>query len=135
MSEQDRFVPGVPNWVDLTTPQLQAAQDFYGGLFGWTFDDSGTAPRGGRYLLAQLDGGAVGALAQGDTASWNSYVLVDSLDDTAGRVRDAGGQILGDPTDVAQGRVLASPTLRARSCGSGSHAAAAEPTSSTPMAR
>ena len=107
MSEQDRFVPGVPNWVDLMTPQLQAAQDFYGGLFGWTFDDSGTAPRGGRYLLAQLDGGAVGALAQGDTASWNSYVLVDSLDDTAGRVRDAGGQILGDPTDVAQGRVLA----------------------------
>jgi predicted enzyme related to lactoylglutathione lyase len=107
MSEQDRFVPGVPNWVDLTTPQLQAAQDFYGGLFGWTFDDAGGAPGGGRYLLAQLDGGAVGGLMQGEPGGWNSYVLVDSVDDTAGRVRAAGGRVLGEPTDIEQGRVLA----------------------------
>ena len=106
MSEQDRFVPGVPNWVDLTTPQLQAAQDFYGALFGWTFTDAGPAPGGGRYLLAQLSGGAVGALAQGEPGSWNSYVLVDSLEDTAERVRAAGGRVLGQPTDVEQGRVV-----------------------------
>jgi len=107
MSEQDRFVPGVPNWVDLTTPQLQAAQDFYGGLFGWTFDDAGAAPSGGRYLLARLNGEAVGALTEGEPVGWNSYVLVDSVDDTAARVRAAGGQVLGEPTDVEQGRVLA----------------------------
>lgn len=107
MSEQDRLVPGVPNWVDLTTPDPQAAQDFYGALFGWSFEDAGRAPSGGRYLLAQLDGGAVGALVQGEPAAWSSYVLVDSLDDTAERVRAAGGQVLGGPTDVEQGRVLA----------------------------
>ena len=107
MSEQDRFVPGVPNWVDLTTPQPQAAQDFYGGLFGWSFVDAGPAPDGGRYQLAQLDGGAVGALVQGDTAAWNTYVLVESVDETAERVRAAGGHVLGMPTDVEQGRVLA----------------------------
>ncbi|HYO33711.1 MAG TPA: VOC family protein [Nocardioidaceae bacterium] len=107
MSEQDRFVPGVPNWVDLTTPQPQAAQDFYGALFGWSFADSGPAPGGGRYLLARLNDGAVGAIVQGEPAGWNSYVLVDSVDETAERVRAAGGQVLGEPTDVEQGRVLA----------------------------
>ena len=86
MSEQDRFVPGVPNWVDLTTPQPQLAQDFYGGLFGWSFTDAGPAPGGGRYPLAQLDGGAVGGLVQGDAAAWNTYVLVESVDETAERV-------------------------------------------------
>ena len=84
MSEQDRFVPGVPSWVDLTTPQLQVAQDFYGGLFGWTFDDAGAAPGGGRYLLAQLDGSAVGGLMQGERGGWNSYVLVDSVHASGG---------------------------------------------------
>ncbi len=107
MSEQDRFVPGVPNWVDLTTPQLQAAQDFYGGLFGWTFADAGPAPGGGRCVLAQVDGGAVGALVEGEPIAWNSYVLVDSVTETAERVRAAGGQVRGEPADLAQGRVLA----------------------------
>jgi uncharacterized protein len=107
VSEQDRFVAGVPNWVDLTTPQLQAAQDFYGGLFGWTFADAGPAPGGGRYLVAQLDGGAVGALVQGDPGGWNSYVLVDSVDETAEQVRATGGRVLGAATEVEQGRVLA----------------------------
>jgi predicted enzyme related to lactoylglutathione lyase len=107
MSEQDRFVPGVPNWVDLTTPRPQAAQDFYSGLFGWSFDDGGPAPGGGQYLLARLPDGAVGALVQGEPAGWNSYVLVDSVDDTAERVRAAGGRVLAEPVDVEQGRVLA----------------------------
>jgi len=107
MSEQDRFVPGVPNWVELTTPDLHAAQNFYGGLFGWTYVDAGPAPAGGSYLLAQLGGGAVGALVQGEKAGWNSFVLVDSVDETAERVRAAGGRVLGQPTEVEHGRVLA----------------------------
>lgn len=107
MSEQDRFVPGVPNWVDLTTPQPKAAQDFYGALFGWTYEDAGPAPGGGRYLVAQLDGGAVGGLMQGEAGGWSTYVLADSLDSTAERVIAAGGQVLWDPTDVEHGRVLA----------------------------
>ena len=107
MSEQDRFVPGVPNWVELRTPDLQAAQDFYGPLLGWTFEDAGAAPGGGRYLLANLGGGAVGGVVQGQPGGWHSYVLVDSVDDTAERVLAAGGRVLGQPTDVPQGRVLA----------------------------
>jgi predicted enzyme related to lactoylglutathione lyase len=106
MSEQDRFVPGVPNWVELTTPDLRSAQDYYGELFGWTFSEAGQAPGGGPCLVAQLGGGAVGAVVQGEPARWNTYVLVDSVDETAERVRAAGGRVLGQPSTVEQGRVL-----------------------------
>jgi predicted enzyme related to lactoylglutathione lyase len=33
-------------------------------------------------------------------AMWNSYIWVDSADDTAGKVRAAGGQVFTDPFDV-----------------------------------
>jgi predicted enzyme related to lactoylglutathione lyase len=31
------YVTGSPNWIDLGTPDVEAAKVFYGGLFGWTF--------------------------------------------------------------------------------------------------
>ena len=38
MSEQDRYIPGVPCWIDTTQPDPDAAAAFYGDLFGWKFD-------------------------------------------------------------------------------------------------
>lgn len=29
------YVPGAPNWVDLGTPDVDAAAAFYGAVFGW----------------------------------------------------------------------------------------------------
>ena len=34
------------------------------------------------------------------SAVWNTYVWVDSADETAGKVRDAGGTVLSEPFDV-----------------------------------
>ena len=39
MSEQDRYIPGVPCWIDTTQPDPAAAAAFYGGLFGWELED------------------------------------------------------------------------------------------------
>ena len=33
MSDQDRYILGVPCWVDTTTPDPEAAVAFYGDLF------------------------------------------------------------------------------------------------------
>ncbi len=33
----DEHHPGKMVWADLVTPDLAAAEKFYGGLFGWTF--------------------------------------------------------------------------------------------------
>lgn len=106
MSEQDRFIAGVPNWVDLTTPDVEQAKAFYAGLFGWTFAEAGPAPDGGTYALARVEAGAVGAVAPGDRAVWNSYVLVDSAAETANRITAAGGLVLGEPAEAEHGRVL-----------------------------
>ncbi|MGH3923304.1 MAG: VOC family protein, partial [Pseudonocardiaceae bacterium] len=32
---------GTPCWVDLSVPDLAAAKEFYGAVFGWSFVDSG----------------------------------------------------------------------------------------------
>ncbi|MGH3557765.1 MAG: VOC family protein, partial [Mycobacterium sp.] len=29
---------GAPTWIDLTSSDLDRAQDFYGTVFGWTFE-------------------------------------------------------------------------------------------------
>ena len=52
----------------------------------------------GKYFIARLRGGdvaAVGSQPEGapPTAMWNTYVWVDSADETASKVRDAGGSV------------------------------------------
>ena len=40
MPERDGYIAGVPCWVDTSQPDPDAAADFYGGLFGWEFEDA-----------------------------------------------------------------------------------------------
>jgi predicted enzyme related to lactoylglutathione lyase len=105
MPERDGYIPGVPCWVDTGHPDPEAAVTFYGGLFGWEFED--VMPQGSeaKYFTARLRGGdvaAVGSIPEGGPpmARWNTYVWVESADETASKVRDAGGTLLTDPFDV-----------------------------------
>ena len=40
MGERDSYEHGTFSWTDLATPDAQASKDFYGGLFGWDFEDN-----------------------------------------------------------------------------------------------
>jgi predicted enzyme related to lactoylglutathione lyase len=119
MPERDGYIPGVPCWVDASEPDPGAALDFYRGLFGWEFEDAMPPGSDGRYLIARVDatgwslfdasgdsrGGdvaAVGSIPEGapPTATWNTYFWVDSADDAAAKVRDAGGGVVIEPFDV-----------------------------------
>ena len=40
MPDQDRYIPGVPCWIDASLPEPEAALEFYGGVFGWEFEES-----------------------------------------------------------------------------------------------
>jgi uncharacterized protein len=118
MPERDGFIPGVPCWVDASEPDPEAAVDFYRGLFGWEFED--VTPQGsqGRYFIARgqatsrslfdtsgkVRGGDVAAVGSSPeaapaTATWNTYLWVESADEAASRVRDAGGRIVQEPFD------------------------------------
>ena len=50
MPERDRYIPGVPCWVDTSQPDPEAAVDFYSGLFGWEFEDVMPPGLGGQVL-------------------------------------------------------------------------------------
>ena len=105
MPERNGYIPGVPCWVDTSQPHPEAAVDFYRGLFGWQFEDVMPPGSEGQYFIARLRGGdvaAVGSIPEPapPVAMWNTYIWVDSADDTASKVRDAGGGVLMEPFDV-----------------------------------
>jgi predicted enzyme related to lactoylglutathione lyase len=105
LAERDGYIPGVPCWVDTTQPDPDTAVAFYSGLFGWECED--TMPDGSeaKYFVARIRGGAVAAISSvpdgaPSRATWNTYIWVDSADEAAARVRDAGGSVLTEPFDV-----------------------------------
>ena len=105
MPERDGYIPGVPCWIDTSQPDPEAAVDFYSGLFGWEFEDVMPAGSEGEYFIGKLGGrmaAAVGSIPEAapQMAMWNTYIWVDSADDTASKVADAGGTTLMEPFDV-----------------------------------
>jgi uncharacterized protein len=105
MSQQDRYIPGVPCWIDTTQPDPDAAVAFYSELFGWEFEDAMPPESAVRYYIARIRGEDVAAVGSqpegaGPTAAWNSYVWVEDADATAAKVRDAGGSVLVEASDV-----------------------------------
>jgi predicted enzyme related to lactoylglutathione lyase len=105
MPERDGYIPGVPCWVDTSQPDPEAAVDFYSGLFGWEFEEVMPPDSPGEYFIARLRGGdvaAAGSVPEGGPrmAVWNTYVWVESADETASKVQDAGGRVVMDPFDV-----------------------------------
>lgn len=107
MAERDRYIPGVPCWIDTSQPDPEAAVSFYRDLFGWDVED--VMPHGaqGSYFIARIRGGdvaGIGGVAEGapPVAGWNTYVWVDSADEMAPKVKDSGGTVLTEPFDVME---------------------------------
>jgi len=107
MSERNDYPPGVPCWVDTLQPDPEAATRFYGDLMGWTFEGPGSMPGDppGRYFVARLRGRDVAGVGSQPSEGapptmWNTYISVESADDTAKKVKAAGGRVVREPFDV-----------------------------------
>jgi predicted enzyme related to lactoylglutathione lyase len=105
VADRDGYIPGVPCWIDTNQPDPDAAAEFYRGLFGWEIEDRMPPGSDSKYYVGRIRGGDVAAVSSippgaPPTASWNTYIWVDSADDTAKAVRDAGGAVLSEPFDV-----------------------------------
>jgi predicted enzyme related to lactoylglutathione lyase len=108
---RDGYLDGVPCFVDTSQPDVEAAQRFYGGLFGWQFEER----MPGTYWMATLDGLDVAGLARqpDEAASWNTYIQVSSADKATADAMQLGARVPVPPFDVAEaGRmsVIADPT-------------------------
>jgi predicted enzyme related to lactoylglutathione lyase len=110
------YAPGTPSWVELSSPDTDASAKFYEEVLGWSATEPGSAETGG-YRMFQQDGkniaGLMGQMQEGQPTAWATYVSVDDAEETAGKVKAAGGSVMVEPMDVMDiGRmaVFADPT-------------------------
>ncbi|MFE7120693.1 VOC family protein [Streptomyces sp. NPDC057654] len=108
--EATRRTPGTPCWTSLMVHSLAATQEFYSGLFGWTYH-SGPGQLG-PYVRAELDGrpvAGIGELPPGRQlpVSWTTYLASDDADATAERIRCCGGTVGVGPLEAEEeGRLV-----------------------------
>lgn len=96
--------PGTPCWVSLMVHGMARTQEFYGALFGWTFQP-GSHPLD-PYVRALLDGQEVAGIGQLPPdrhlpVAWTPYLASDDVDLTAELVRHCGGTVGVGPLDAA----------------------------------
>src|SRR5512143_3847131 len=98
------YAPGTPSWVELSSPDVDASASFYRELMGWTATEPGPAEETGGYRIFERDGrsvaGLMGHMQEGQPTAWTTYISVADADDTAGRVKAAGGSAIVEPMDV-----------------------------------
>jgi predicted enzyme related to lactoylglutathione lyase len=99
-------------WNELMTSDIEAARDFYKGLFGWNLKISaeytevhvGERPAGGMMQMPPD--------MRGMPASWSPYFAVDDCDAMVAKAKSMGAQVYVSPTEIPTvGRfaVLADP--------------------------
>ncbi|MEV4226156.1 VOC family protein [Streptomyces bobili] len=93
------YAEGVPCWVDAQLPDVDAGKRFYGGLFGWDFEEAY-----GSSVWARLDGAPVAALGRKTDGRmptvWTVSFATPDAEATVRRIRTAGGQVVTVPTPV-----------------------------------
>ena len=104
MSERTSYAPGTPCWIDLGTPDQDAAAEFYSALFGWSVEADENAEQTGGYRVAMLKDKAIGGvmklMQEGQPPAWSSYICVEDADATVAKAREAGGAVVVEPMDV-----------------------------------
>jgi uncharacterized protein len=78
--------------VEFMTEDIDRAQRFWSGLFGWSFGDSGMP--GIDYRMAQVTEQSGAALMQSDERSGypNFYFATDDIDASLAKVQELGGK-------------------------------------------
>ncbi len=97
-------LPGKFVWADLATDDVPKASAFYGGLFGWTFQDFGG------YLISANDDRPLCGLFQRErpkdkpdaSPRWFGYISVRHVEKAARAVTEAGGKVVTPPRKFSQ---------------------------------
>jgi predicted enzyme related to lactoylglutathione lyase len=92
-------------FVELVTPDLAAAKQFYAGLFGWTFQDIEAG--GTRYAEAFLDGRPVAGLIHKEIPAgehrqpaWLTFIAVRDVDAAKKIALQHGAKVLFEPHSI-----------------------------------
>jgi uncharacterized protein len=92
-------------FVELVTPDLATAKQFYAGLFGWTFRDIQAGPT--KYAEASLDGHPVAGLFHKDLPegkhrqpAWLTYISARDVDVATKIALERGAKVLFEPHTI-----------------------------------
>lgn len=95
--------PGEPCWIELFTPDTDAAVEFYGGLFGWTATEP-SEEFGGYRMFLHGEQPIAGLMSNDDAAGspsgWSVYLATDDIAATVDRAKAAGATIVAEPMPV-----------------------------------
>jgi predicted enzyme related to lactoylglutathione lyase len=87
--------------IELPSDDLERAQSFYSGLFGWQMQNTPEMPN---YAMFQSgpgeSGGAIGLRGETAPERMRFYVEVEALDATVARALELGGSVAVEITDV-----------------------------------
>jgi uncharacterized protein len=98
--------PGAMNWNELVTADMDAAGDFYGRVFGWTFAEMPDA--GGYRVIRNGERENGGFMPSTDgPPSWVPYFGHEDLDRLIERVPELGGKVLNGPVRMPGGSIAA----------------------------
>ena len=100
-------VPGAFCWNELYTSDLDGAKSFYGGLFGWEWNQFEQSPEPYFVIMNQGhgNGGVRGVGQTGMPPNWLVYFAVDDIDAGASKVNELGGGTLLEPTDIGIAKI------------------------------
>jgi uncharacterized protein len=105
MSERTSYAPGTPCWVDLATPDIEAAERFYGELFAWEIPELPNSAEMGGYRRAKLGGrdvaGVMPLMQEGQPPAWSTYISVDDADAIGRAIQENDGTMIAEPMTVA----------------------------------
>jgi uncharacterized protein len=96
---------GAPCWYELGTNDLDGAGRFYSSVLHWTVADAGM-PAFTYHLATASDGAMVAGLmsnAHQDGSpppNWVVYFTTRDCDETAASIRNAGGSVFVEPSDI-----------------------------------
>jgi hypothetical protein len=106
MAEVSSHAPGAFCWIELGTTNQNAAKEFYGKLFGWSFADSEMGP-GMTYTIFKLKGRDAAACYTLDAAKmpgvpphWMIYVASADAGASAKRAAELGGRVTAPAFEV-----------------------------------
>jgi predicted enzyme related to lactoylglutathione lyase len=94
MSEVNENQPlGTPTWLDLHVPDVDAAKDYYGRVFDWSYTENELG------TMCLLRGLPVAGLRAGH-GGWRVHLATDDCDATVKAIEAAGGTVAEEPHDV-----------------------------------
>jgi predicted enzyme related to lactoylglutathione lyase len=104
----DQQKAGHGNWHELNSPDADAAQAFYGALFGWTVPRVHDMGPDMAYRILSRDGLDFGGIAPqpGQPACWTPYFGTASVAGAVAALTAAGGSALHPPMPVPGGAVI-----------------------------